>query len=284
MRRATTYLRPPIGALGALPELSLAGVSTEDRSEDDCCECIATWIAKANAALVERNLEGAARAAAVAAAAEAATTATADVEDEAGLLLGERVMARAMRQAGGVACVEGSYARHLFTSVFGFAVPSREAIAAVEAVCRIAGSSRAAVLEVGAGNGYWCRELARAGVAVVGSDSFEWERGRAVSPLLEFRHMWHDVARMGAAEAVAEQPEAVPLVVWPYPDTSFVHEALALTAAKYFIIVGEEGSEGYTEDPFCDGQNAEWELLQQVRIKTWPGVRDTMKIMRRRPT
>eukprot|EP00754_Rhynchopus_humris_P045397 Rhum_TRINITY_DN4861_c0_g2::Rhum_TRINITY_DN4861_c0_g2_i1::g.15800::m.15800 len=99
MRRATTYLRPPLGALGALPELSLAGVTTEECSEDDCCERIAAWIAEANAALVERNLQGAARAAAVAAAEAAA--ATADVEDEAGLLLGERVMARAMRQAGG---------------------------------------------------------------------------------------------------------------------------------------------------------------------------------------
>ena len=275
--RARQYPRPPMGGLRAemiptLPEIATADAESASESASKLFE----WVCRADAVLSEQN--GVTSFCSSPAVDTPSSSSSSSVCSSS--LQGEGLLHRIVSH--GDEAVIGSYARHLFTSVFGFAVPN---VSALEIVKKYAekNSSDGLVVEVGAGNGYWSYELGRCGVAVEASDSCEWEVGAALSPLLTFRHAWCEVQRKDAKQHILEKPTALPLIVWPYPDTAYIHEVVEFTQAKYIIVVGEEGAQGCTEDPFAAGHEAavEWEEECRVEIPTWPFVYDVLKVMRR---
>eukprot|EP01062_Namystynia_karyoxenos_P047900 TRINITY_DN36320_c0_g1_i1.p2 TRINITY_DN36320_c0_g1~~TRINITY_DN36320_c0_g1_i1.p2 ORF type:complete len:251 (+),score=74.55 TRINITY_DN36320_c0_g1_i1:73-825(+) len=163
-----------------------------------------------------------------------------------------------------------TYVRHLFVSLYAFAVPTPAAAAA----CAACGP----LLEVGAGSGFWARALRRGGCDVVAADSGEWKRGAEASPLLRFRRAWSEVEEQGAAEAAAAHPDRVLLFVWAYPGAQWAAEALRRSRAQRCVVVG---------DPACSADPAQggvWELERELPLPGFPGIRDSLRVMRRAAT
>lgn len=126
---------------------------------------------------------------------------------------------------------------------FGFAIPTD---AAVEL---IAGHAPNGVVEIGAGTGFWARQLANAGVDVVAYDidpppstTNQWFAG--TSP-------WFPVD-VGTEQVVASHPDRTLLLVWPTRNAAWPSKCVALfhqAGGQHVVYVGDPaGSATGSED------------------------------------
>ena len=182
---------------------------------------------------------------------------------------------------------------------YGFAVPSDEALTAIERC------SPRGVVELGAGTGYWAFLLQQRGVDVVAFDvepapsaQNEWFAGT---------QPWHPVHR-GDHDVVGQHPERTLLIVWPTKNEIWAATALE----RYYDAGGEcvafvgEGPGGRTGDDVfhallgelttclqCDygsttspcicSAEARWSRSETVALPHWSGYHDDLHIFNRRP-
>lgn len=196
---------------------------------------------------------------------------------------------------------------------FAWAIPDDTAL---DAITRH--SARAGIVEVGAGTGYWARQVEDRGLPVVAydlhpfgcrCDSDHWCRNGK-------RAQWARVHR-GGPEAAAKHPDRTLLLVWPpyYAPMGAVAVAAYHAAGGHTVAYVGEGAGGCTGDdamhrllgdePWCwscdhiadcdgcddDADHHEhdpsthpvplFEHIESVAIPQWAGLHDVLRIYRR---
>ena len=159
-----------------------------------------------------------------------------------------------------------------FTSRYGFAVITPEAIDRLAQLCR-----GRQVLEVGAGNGYLAQQLERAGVAILPTDPNE--PGNSGYHLGQLRHT--QITTLDAAAAIRSQTQRDLLWSWPCPS----HEsaaALKQFRGELFVYIGEQfdGCTGGTA--FTDLLERNFTPVEFIPIPSFPDVRDCIGVYQRK--
>lgn len=180
---------------------------------------------------------------------------------------------------------------------YGFAIPSDEAIGAIQRC------SPEGVIEVGAGTGYWASLLQRRGVDVV---AFDIEP--APSPQNTWfagTRPWHPVHH-GDHDIVRAHSERTLLIVWPTKNETWAATALERYHdaggqrvvfvgegpggrsgdATFHAMLGELSScvqcvYGATREPCICGVGARWHRIETIKLPHWPGFFDDLQIYAR---
>ncbi|WP_253194828.1 hypothetical protein [Streptomyces sp. MP131-18] len=135
-----------------------------------------------------------------------------------------------------------------------------------------------AVVEIGAGTGYWAWQLQQAGVDVAaydphspGEDNRYCTAGPYTTVLVE------------DASAVKRHPDRALLMVWPPLGGEHARHALSVYEGDLLLYAGE-GLGGCTaDDAFYKMLNAEWELTSVApRHVTWSGIHCELAAYRRK--
>jgi hypothetical protein len=147
--------------------------------------------------------------------------------------------------------------RRTFIAFYGWAVPSKGAIAAIS---EFIGNRR--LLEVCAGSGLWARLLAASGVRVTATDA------RPAKPTDYF-----PVETLDAEQAVRIHPECQALLLcWPPLRDACAFRALRAFAGDQVVLVGDAR---FTADQqFHDQLGHEWTLQESMAVPAWPGLDD----------
>ncbi len=156
--------------------------------------------------------------------------------------------------------------RYKLCGEYAWAVPCEEALAVIE--------RHGAVVEGGAGSGYWTKLLRERGVDVVAYDvapyENRWVGGR-----------WADVL-VGSAEQMAQHRDRTLLLVWPPLESSMGLDHVVAHGGQTVVYVGE-GRGGCTgDDAFHDYLDENFDLIEEVSIPRWGGIHDTMMVFRRK--
>jgi len=156
--------------------------------------------------------------------------------------------------------------RETLVQKYAWAVPNEEAIKAIKAL-------GTAVVEIGAGSGYWARVLSEAGIQVKAFDNFTWTDG--------FSQYWFEIEK-GSIEKATEHSDKALMLCWPNYDEPFAYNALKAFAGDTFIYIGE-GSGGCTgDDKFHDLLHSEWKEVETVSLPQWCGIHDYLSIWKRK--
>lgn len=146
----------------------------------------------------------------------------------------------------------------------GYAIPNEIALNKI--------ASLGPVLEIGSGSGYWVDLLRKKGADVIAVD--DESDG--------FKKFWiDDTIFMDGVYYLMQHdgcPDRTLLLCWSRDG----HEMVQAFKGDHLVIVGEpEGgcTWGIDED---DEEFADWELTEICAIPTWPGMRDDLRIYRRR--
>lgn len=191
-------------------------------------------------------------------------------------------------QAGG-----SSAARTATLSKFGFAVPSPDAIAAIQR------HARHGVVEVGAGVAYWAMLLSRIGVDVVAYDLHP--PPSATNQWFADTMPWHPV-ECRDIDVLAQHPDRTLLMIWPTKNEDWPADALLAffeAGGEWLVYIGE-GPGGRSGDdrfhsilgsidrcyPCAYGIDAQcvcdvsrnWRRHLTVEIPTWDGCNDRLEL------
>lgn len=154
--------------------------------------------------------------------------------------------------------------RRQFIASFAWAVPTREAVAAIAAF-----TQGRRVLEVCAGSGLWARLLAEAGVDIVASDAL-FPAGPAYAAILV----------MDAVSAVRSHPErAFLLICWPPFRRDCARLALEEFAGDRLAYIGD--SRFTAEAGFHALLARDWRLAADLALPSWPGIDDRLRLYQR---
>lgn len=167
--------------------------------------------------------------------------------------------------------------RDYFIKRYGFAVPSREAIAAI---AQFVGIDR--LLEVGAGSGAWANVTAATGVFITATDNHSWGQGVVSSVSLQYG-LWYPVHKLGAVAAIRKYRDHNALMLcWPPYDKPMAANALRSFLGSKVIYIGE-GEYGCTGDErFHILLSSEWDEQSYVGIPTWQDIHDGLYLYTRR--
>lgn len=136
----------------------------------------------------------------------------------------------------------------------------------------------AAVLEVGAGSGYWARQLTLAGLDVLATDLHRVEANGFTHG---FRHA--EVETLGAADAVRRHPGRALLLVWPPPGDPMAAEALRAHRGDTFLYAGEGPGGMCADAAFFDELDRHWAVADVCPLTVrWLGHGDAVTLYRRR--
>lgn len=165
---------------------------------------------------------------------------------------------------------------------FGWAVPSRDAIALIAGYV---GQRR--VLEIGAGRGLWARLLAGAGVDIIATDVMPG----ALSPTenLTIRDnpppdlTYSPVELLDAVAAVERYADReVLLMCWPALSEPYAAEALRAFHGDIVVYVGEAKGGCTGGDALHDALASGWREASEIAIPQWDGIYDWIVIYERR--
>lgn len=159
--------------------------------------------------------------------------------------------------------------RREFCARWSWAIPTEAVIARL---------ARHAVVEVGAGTGYWAALIARAGGDVVAFDrepvGGPVENGWHPTSLGP-AHPYHPIATADSI-AAGEHPERTLLLCWPPSADPMAYEALVAyehAGGRRVMFVGEPyGCTG--DEQFHDRLREGWSESWTHYLPTWPGIRD----------
>ncbi|MFB0630080.1 hypothetical protein [Streptomyces sp. AB3(2024)] len=147
---------------------------------------------------------------------------------------------------------------------------------AVEWIGSVTGG--APLVEVGAGSGYWARQLSLAGVGVVATDLHPVEGNG-------FTHgfRYAEVETLAAAEAVRRHPGHTLLLVWPPPADPMAVRALRAYRGDLFLYVGEGPGGMCADAAFFAELRRHWTVEAVCRPTVrWLGHADRVTLYRRR--
>lgn len=165
------------------------------------------------------------------------------------------------------------YARDVLTKRFAWAVPDEHSLQTIAALSPI--------VEVGAGSGYWAKELRTRGAKVAAYDIapypiFNMRRHAQVS----YSH--YPIAKGSSEKAMRHYGERTLFLCWPSLGMNWAAQAVRRHRGEYVAYVGE-GLGGCTGD---DELHILLELLYEEischRIPRWWGVRDWLTIYKRK--
>lgn len=161
-----------------------------------------------------------------------------------------------------------SFSRRLvLAKMYAWAIPTSEAI---EAIVR---HSPRGVVEIGAGTGYWASFIRAQGTEVAAYDSIPYSN-------IQAEGTWSEVKR-GGPKAVRFHPEKTLFLCWPPYATPMAHIALSTYAGDTLIYVGEGGGGATGDDAFHHLLELTWEVVDEVSLPQWPGIRDHLFIYKR---
>lgn len=152
-------------------------------------------------------------------------------------------------------------ARCLLVQMYAWAIPSEEALDAI--------AQFPAVVEIGAGTGYWASVLEERGVQVAAYDIAP--RARSYAKVIQ-----------GDETCALHHPEAALLLCWPPLSDPMAANALDYYQGRHLIYVGEGNGGCTADDRFHKLVARDWEEVDSYRIPRWEGIRDSMTIYRRR--
>lgn len=162
--------------------------------------------------------------------------------------------------------------RQELTTRYSWAIPSPGDIA------WIAGTlDGQAVVEVGAGSGYWAWQLAQAGVNVVAYEPND----PADNTFVKVAEPYHPLLRDDASAAV-HHPDRALFLSWPNYDQPWATQALAAYRGDLLIYAGEGEGGCCADDAFFELLDAEWsEVDQSPHRLTWWGIHCRLTAYRR---
>src|SRR6201999_940595 len=136
----------------------------------------------------------------------------------------------------------------------------------------------------GAGTGYWAALLRRRGVDVLACDVRPVAAGHANAYHGGNSAPWTEVTAAASVAAVRAHPSRTLLLCWPPPeDDTASYAPLRAYRGDVLLYVGE-GPDGPTgTHRFHRELAANWTVVEQVAIPTWPGLRDRLMVLRRNP-
>lgn len=165
-----------------------------------------------------------------------------------------------------------SRARPDYVSRYAFSIPT------IEVIEEIAASSP--LIEIGAGGGYWARCLRDAGADIIAydkrppgeEDPWDWRSGNQW-----FDDTWLNVQEGDEAMA-GRYPERTLLLCWPP-----IHDPMALNALRRYRKAGGTrmifiGARGSSADDAFFRELDRMKLVCAVRLWSWPGIDDWMRI------
>jgi len=177
----------------------------------------------------------------------------------------------------------GDYCRR-----YTWAIPTREDVTWM--VGQIAGR---AVVEIGAGTGYWAWLLQQSGVHVraydkappgrVGSRNYYHSPRSDEHEILDDAGVQHFPVKQGGVYYAGLWPDAVLYLSWPPYSEAMAAEALAAYTGDFLIYCGE-GQGGCTaDDDFYDALDSDWDLVSTSEGHAqWWGIHDTLESYRRK--
>ncbi|MFI9506806.1 hypothetical protein [Nocardia sp. NPDC052566] len=155
------------------------------------------------------------------------------------------------------------FAQTILQSVYAYAVPSPETLRWIGEF-----SGGAKVLELGAGRGYWARQLADTGVEVAAFDSEPPDQVENVSfpGASGQRDIWYPVGDLDQF-AAERQGEGVLFMCWPpgwgSPMASEALRAFEKAGGERVVYIGEPKGGKTGDDAFFDHLSAAWHLESQ---------------------
>lgn len=137
-----------------------------------------------------------------------------------------------------------------------------------------------AVVEVGAGTGYWAWQLEQAGVDVAAYDP------HPPGPDNNYcKHGPYTTVLQDGAEAAAHHPDRALLMVWPPYDGEHARHALSVYRGDLLLYAGEGWGGCTADDGFYELLNAEWtEVGESPHHVTWQGIHCSLTAYRRTST
>jgi hypothetical protein len=165
--------------------------------------------------------------------------------------------------------VDDPHARQKFLEEFGCV---KCTAAAVEAIKK----RNLAVVEIGAGQGHWEKQLSQAGVQV---EAFDNELALPLGTPL--KNVGKVVKTSDFVYELAARPMCMLLIVYPPPDDMAIN-CLQAFKGNVFVYVGEGRNGANANTKFFDLLNEEWQVDEIVDLERFPQCYERMWVLRRR--
>jgi len=176
------------------------------------------------------------------------------------------------------------FVQTILQSAYAYAVPSPETLRWVSDFV-----GRRTVLELGAGRGYWARQLAKSGITVWAFDSEPPDHASNASfpAAVGQRDVWHEVKSLDGFES-AITADSVLFLCWPpgwdNPMSSEALEKFGNAGGRHLIYIGEPRGGKTGNDSFFDCLDSAWTLEStDPSFVSWWNLGDIAQIWQQRP-
>lgn len=163
------------------------------------------------------------------------------------------------------------FCRDSMVRKYSWAVPNEEALATI--------MKYGAIVEIGAGTGYWAALLRQRGANLIAYDSHLAETGR--NSFVFKGHSWTDVLP-GTEAAAAYHPDRSLMLCWPPENDQMAYLALKSYKGGILIYVGEEPSGCTADKNFHELVRNEWQLKQRIDLPRWHLLHDSVYVYSRK--
>lgn len=137
------------------------------------------------------------------------------------------------------------------------------------------------IIEVGAGTGYWAKQLREAGADVLAFDPNPPSPLCSANPYHKNTSSWTEVQR-AEEDIVCQYPDRTLFLCWPPYDDPMAARCLSLYEGQTLVYIGE-GYGGCTgDDTFHEMLERDWDLKARIPIPRWFGISDSCWVYKRR--
>lgn len=161
--------------------------------------------------------------------------------------------------------------RKELVTVFSWAIPSPEAVQHIYDLGE-------PVVEIGAGTGYWARQLHNAGVDIVAYDH-----------RVSGRRKWFPQGtkqffpvRCRGRHAARKHPDRALMLCWPPYQSSMAIDAISAWSGDTLIYVGEDSGGCTGDEAFHQELADKWQNVSCVRLPHFEGLYDNLYTYKRR--
>lgn len=162
---------------------------------------------------------------------------------------------------------------------YGFAIPTYEAIAAIDSCCVHPYADN--IIEIGAGSGYWTYLLRQLNRRV---RAFDPAPGGTTRTPYSFWKAWTQIEEDDhtALSRLPEAKSAVLLMVWPDYDVDWPAQALEAFPGNVLVYIGEGWGGCTGNERFHQILSKDWKPMDSKSIPQWPGIHDHLEIYKRK--